>query len=471
MKYSKIIMGVMFTAGTLLFTSCSKDFLEVDPYTSVEAGQALKTEADMLVALRGMYSGMRNSNLYGRTIPLLGDLRADVTYISPQNSNRYIDEQRYTITVNNGNATATWGAAYTVILRANNIINASVTESAAVKQYKGEAYAVRALMYFELARFYAKPFTDAPASFGVPLVLTYDPGALPARSTVAQVYTQINADLTQAFNLMTTSTNSSQFSKYAARALQAKVYLTMGDYANARTAALDVISNGGFTVVTAAAHAGYWANAAPRTDKVETLFEVTSDAINNPGTDALAYIYSQSGYGDMMASDAQYALYSATDVRRAYMTAGVRGGSPCFFVTKYSNVTNANDKDDCKVLRLSDVYLIAAEASFRTSPSNEADARTYLNYVATRRDPAFTGYISTGTTLEADILTERRKELAFEGDRFHTLNRLKQTIQRNANYPSTARTIAYPDNFRIFPIPQNEMQANPSLNGQQNAGY
>lgn len=467
--YCKIIMSCF--AGIMLLGSCSKNYLEVSPYTSAITADALKSEADMLVALRGAYAGMRNSNLYGRTIPLLGDVMADVTYISPQNSNRYIDEQRYTPTVSNANAQDTWGNAYTVILRANNIINASLTGSATVNQYKGEAYAIRALMYFELVRLYAKPYTDDPNSFGVPLVTTYNPSALPARNKISEVYTQIVNDLTQAVNLMTTFTNSSQFSKYAAKGLLAKVYLTMGDYANAKTAAVDVITNGGFTVVSAANHAAYWANAAFRTDKVETMFEVTSDATNNPGTDALAYIYSQSGYGDMLCSDAQYALYSATDVRRNYLLPGTRGGSPCYFVTKYSNVTNANDKDDAKVLRLSDVYLIAAEASMRATPANETDAKTYVNYVATRRDPSFAGYVSTGAALIDDILTERRKELAFEGDRLHTLNRLKATIQRNTNYPSTARTIAYPNNFRLYPIPQQEMNANPSLAGQQNAGY
>jgi len=467
-RYSKLIVCL---TGVIMFTSCAKSYLDVKPYTSSNAADALKSESDMLVALRGAYSGMRSSNLYGRTFPLLGDVMADVTYVSPQNSNRYIDEQRFTMTVNNANASGTWASAYTVILRANNIINSDLASTTLVNQYKGEAYAIRALMYFDLVQLFAKPYTDDPNALGVPLALKYDPSALPARSKVGEVYTQIISDLNQAVNLMTTFTNSSQFSKYAAKGLLAKVYLTMGDYNNAKAAAVDVITNSGFTVVSAAAHAGYWSSATFRTDKVETLFEVTSDAVNNPGTDALAYIYSQSGYGDMLCSDAQYALYTATDVRRAYLVAGTRGGSPCYFVTKYSNVTNANDKDDAKVLRLSDVYLIAAEASARANPANETDAKTYVNYVATRRDAAFTGYVSTGATLISDIVTERRKELAFEGDRFYTLNRLKAPIVRNANYPATAQNVPYPFNFRLYPIPQDEMNANPTLAGQQNAGY
>jgi hypothetical protein len=133
----------------------------------------------------------------------------------------------------------------------------------------------------------------------------------------------------------------------------------------------------------------------------------------------------------------------------------------------YSNTNNASDKDDTKVLRLSDVYLIAAEASYWTN--NETDARTYLNYVVTRRVPGFTGYTSTGATLLNDILNERRKELAFEGDRLHTLNRLKLPIQRGTDFPVAVRTIAYWDYRRILAIPLEEIQANPAIG--QNEGY
>lgn len=472
----------LFISSIFFIGSCSKSFLDVQPPTSQNVSSALKSDADVLVAIRGMYAGMRSSNLYGRTIPLLGDLMADVTYISASNSNRYINQQAYVTTINDANVSGMWGGtgatggtvsfisvgAYSIILRANNIINAEIASTVNVDQYKGEAYATRALMYFELIRFFAKPYTDNADAPGIPIVLTYNPAILPPRNTVKEVYTQIVKDLTEAVRLMTvTAVNSSQFSKYAAKGLLAKVYLTMGDYANAKTAAEDVINNSGFTVVTAAAHAAYWANPAPRTDKVETLFEVSSDATNNAGTDALAYIYSQSGYGDMMAAKDLYNSYASTDVRIAYLKKKFRGGDSAWTVEKYSNVSNISEKDEVKVLRLSDVYLVAAEAAYNTG--NETDAKKYVNYIAVRRTTSFTGYTSTGAALLNDILTERKKELAFEGDRFHTLNRLKLPIQRNTDYPVAARTIPYGDFRRILPIPQDELNANPSI--QQNDGY
>ena len=110
---------------------------------------------------------------------------------------------------------------------------------------------------------------------------------------------------------MTLFTNSTQFSKFAAKALQAKVYLSMGDKTNAKTAALDVINNSGFTVVPSAGYVAYWGMLTPRTDKVETLFEVSSNSTANNGFDALANIYNQAGYGDILCSDVLYALIEA----------------------------------------------------------------------------------------------------------------------------------------------------------------
>jgi starch-binding outer membrane protein, SusD/RagB family len=465
LKNKYFFLQSMVLIALIGFSSCKKSFLDVQPPTSLLTPQALATEADLQVAVRGMYSGMRSSNLYGRNSIVFGDVMADVSYVSPQNSNRFVNQFNYAPTLTEG--TGIWTTAYTVILRANNIINSNVTANVNVNQYKGEAYAARALMYFELIRFFAKPYTDDADGPGVPIVLTYDPNGLPARNKIREVYTQIVNDLNQAYGLMTLFTNSSYLSKYAAKGLLAKVYLTMGDYANAKTAALDVINNSGFTVVGTSNHASYWSNAVPRTDKLETLFEVSSDATSNAGTDALAYIYSQAGYGDLMAAHDLYSSYAAGDVRTAYLITKFRGGENAWTVEKYSNTNNASDKDDIKILRLSDVYLIAAEASYATN--NEADARTYLNYVVTRRVPGFTGYTSTGAILLSDILNERKKELAFEGDRLHTLNRLKLPIQRGIDYPAAVRTIAYWDYRRILAIPLEEIQANPNIG--QNDGY
>jgi starch-binding outer membrane protein, SusD/RagB family len=464
------VRNIMLLLGILAImnTSCKKDFLERVPPTALSVPEALKTEGDLQVALRGVYAGLRAADLYGRTIPILGDLMGDNVYQSITNSNRYTLYNQYAMPVNDGNATGMWANAYQVILRCNNIINSPIASNVNVNQYKGEAYAVRALMYFNLVLFYSKPYTDNTTGFGVPLVTAFDVLLKPTRSTTGQTYDLILSDLQQAYSLMTLYTNSSQFSKYAARALEAKVRLTKGnDMVAAKAAAVDVITNSGFTSLTTSNYASYWGSPAIRTDKLETLFEVSSDAVGNLGFDALGYIYNQAGYGDFLCSDVLYSLYSNTDLRKTDVTAtGVRGGLPAVFVRKYLNI--ATDRDDTKVLRMSDVYLIAAEASL---PTSETDAKTYLNYVGSRRDALFVPITSTGTALLDDIILERRKELAFEGDRFHDLNRLKRSITRGSNYPASAQTINYPFNKRLLPIPQQETDANPAIKAQQNIGY
>jgi hypothetical protein len=462
LKYSFLFSLVIALTAV---SSCKKDYLTQAPPTSLTPAKALASETDLSTALLGAYAGLRNTELEGRTVVVLGDLMADNAYQSALNSNRYTNYNNYLFTVADGNVAGIWNAAYNTILRCNNIINSPVVASVNVNQYKGEALAVRALCYFTLVRYFAKPYAEDPASLGVPIVTTFDISLFPARSKTSDVYALINADLTQSFTLMTKYLNSSQFSKYAARALQAKVYLTMGDKGNAKTAAIDVITNGGFTGLSAPNHTAYWVNPLPRTDKVETIFEVSSDANNNNGFDGLANIYSQAGYGDFICADELYALFGAADVRKSLYSQGTRGGIPAVFVNKFPN-TFGSEISDTKILRLSDVYLIAAEASL---PSNEVDALLYANFVTSRRgaDPI----VSTGSALFEDIITERRKELAFEGERYLDLNRLKRPISRSINFPAAARTINYNDYRRILPIPQGELDANQNIRGQQNAGW
>ena len=463
-KLTYKILPLLLVAA--MFSSCKKDFLELTPPTSLTPDQALGTEADLEVALRGAYSGLRSVNLYGRTLPVLGDIMSDNTYQSSQNTNRYTLFNNYSFDVTNADVNGIWTSAYTVILRANNIINSSLTGTENIDQYKGEALAIRALMYFDLVRWFATPYNDDPSALGVPIITSFNPDLKPGRNTVAEVYTQIQSDLTQAYNLMTKYTNSSQFSKYAARALQAKVYLTMGDYPNALTAALDVINNGGFTPLTAANHTEFWEDPIINTDKVETLFEVSSDAVNNLAFDALGYLYSQGGnYGDLLMSDELYDLFEPTDVRLELYPTGERpAGVPAIFVEKYPSLEG--DRNDSKVLRLAEMYLIAAEASY---PTNEADALMYLNFVRERRNA--TPIVASGSALFEAIIEERRMELAFEGDRYHDLQRLLRPVDRSDNYPAAALLIEYGNFRRILPIPQAELDANPEIRTQQNPGY
>ena len=465
MKRITIKNMIVTTVLFLSLASCEKSFLELKPPTSLTPEFALATEADLQVALRGAYSGLKSTALYGRSLMVLGDMMADNTYQSALNTNRYTNFNLYNYLVTDGDVAGLWNASYTVILRANNIINSPIADNANIQQIKGEAYAIRALAYFNLVRYFGSPYTLDPSKLGVPIITTYQADLKPERAKIADVYTLINKDLTQAYTLMTKFTNSSQFSKYSAKALQAKVYLAMGDKTNAKTAALDVITNSGFTAISSAAHTGYWAGVAPRTDKVETLLEISFDAVANNAFDALSYIYLQSGnYGDMLCSSELYDLFETADIRKSLYATGIRGGLASVFVNKYSSFTG--DHSDTKVIRMSEMYLIAAEASY---PSNTADALKYVNEVTSRRGA--TAIASSGSALLEAIITERRKELAFEGERYLDMQRLQRNIARSKNYPAAALSIDFTNYRRIMPIPQGELDANPSIKSQQNPGW
>lgn len=470
----KIFRGYILLPVLLLFavSSCKKSFLDKEPYGTLPTGQSITNATDMRTALNGVYATLRSANLYGRTIPLVGDLLADNVYISSTNSNRYLEFFQVNYTVNNGNAAGIWQTAYNAILNANNVINSSLQGTEEIDQYRGEALAIRALMYFELVKFFAKPYTVDPNSLGVPLILTYDPFVKPSRNTVAEVYAQIKKDLDQAIPLMTLDRSTGYFSEYPAKALLARMHLFKGEWASALSVAQDVINNGGYSLLEASQVVSYWATNTPRTDKLETLFEVVFDLSGNLGNNSLAYFYDQNGgYGDALAAQALYNTYSATDVRRKLILTSSPTRGNVKVVNKYPNSAQP-DKDEVKVIRLSEVYLIAAEAAYQTG--NEPLARTYLNAVATRRDPTFAGYASTGAALLNDILLERRKELAFEGHRYWDLARYNRDVVRvnlAGNYPGVPLTIPASYFRRILPIPQSELDANPNIRNQQNPGY
>ncbi|SHF35209.1 RagB/SusD family nutrient uptake outer membrane protein [Flavisolibacter ginsengisoli] len=464
-------LGVLMIG--LVITSCKKDFLDLRPYDSIGSDVAISNVSDMKAALSGAYANLGSVNLYGRTIPLFADLLADNVYISTVNSNRYLDFFQVNYTVTNSNAQGVWESAYSTILRSNNVINSPLKGTAEIDQIRGEALSIRALMYFELARHFAKPYTVDPNAPGVPVILEYNPIVKPPRNTLKEVYAQIEKDLTEATGLLTIEKSSGFFTKYAAKALLARVYEYKGDWPKALNTAEDVINNSGYSLLKLNEVLSFWENNKDRNDKMEVLFEVVFDANNNAGNSSLAYFYDQNGYGDALATESLYNTYSNTDVRKDLIVVGSpTRGANAKVVNKFPNAGSA-DKDEYKVIRMSEVYLIAAEAAYQTG--NESLALDYLNAVAKERDPSFAGYSSSGAALLSDILLERRKELAFEGHRYWDLARYNMDVVRvnlAGNYPGNVPLVIAANSFRrILPIPQEELDANPAIREQQNPGY
>lgn len=470
----------LFLAG--LFAGCGKDFLELKPPQSTPTEDAIKDLPGLRSAINGVYSLLQNENYYGRTMPLLPDLRADNEFISVINSNRYRNHDQYIVTANDAYTTDSWNLMYSVVANANMIIRKGGSiailpakeDSIEATKIVAEAHALRALVFFDLCRMFAQPYnyTADAHHMGIPIVTVtnVDSVQAPSRSSVKESYDQVIKDLNSAIRLFETSGSqaftSGRFNIYSAKALLARVLLYKEDWQGARALAEQVISSNKYSLLTNEKLLSDF----KQTGNGETVFEVINTAVDNRNTDGLSYMFSQEGYGDVLATNDVYNIYAGSDVRIGFLRKGKRAGNggedPANIITKYSNVTTFTD---CiKVIRLSEVYLIHAEAAYHLGL--EDMAREDLNIVMKRADKSALPETATGSRLLDKILLERRKELAFEGHRLFDLVRNKRSFTK---YLASNKTISvvWPNLKVIQPIPQRELDANPNIRNQQNEGY
>src|SRR5215204_1455069 len=208
-------------AAALLNTGCKKEELDLFPYNQIETGQAFNTEADVTLAVNGMYHGIRNSgSYYVGTWNIIADVLADNLIINQQGrlSLRTYGEWRY-------NSTNTYGlftGGYTITRRANAILeNIDKFPAGAFKDNaKGEALAVRAMTYFDMSRVFSKTYTNATdADSTLPYVTTTDPTIVPSKESLKGFYDKVVADLTQAATLVGTTNGVYRFNKNSVNAI------------------------------------------------------------------------------------------------------------------------------------------------------------------------------------------------------------------------------------------------------------
>jgi len=467
----RILKSCLFL-GLLGLFSCGEDFLEIEPQQSLSISSAVTDLNSLNAAVLGVYNNLvTDENSYRWDLTLIPDLRADNVYISSKNAGRYLGFDQYNLIAQSGRAEGQWVEGYQTIVNASNVIN-NVGEADILSSEQeeadnriGEMHAVRALSYWNLVRNFARPFSaDGGASPGVPFNNEGTTGEIitPSRETVATVYQQIVSDLETAIDLMTL-TRDGRFSKEGAQALLAKVYLYMEEWSMAESMATEVINSGRFSLYpdTSAWLASWGANIGS-----EDIFTLINTPTDNGGVNSVGGIYDQDGYGDILATEDLYNIYTDTDGRRDIMTRGDRldGERDALFAEgKYPN--GETGQDYYKILRLADVYLIRAEA--RAEQGNEDGARADLDAVASRVDPSYTPSAATGDDLIDAIILERRKEFAFEGDRLYDLTRRQRSWTKFRTFEEF--TVNWDDDQVYNPIPQAEIDVNPNIN--QNPGY
>lgn len=485
MRKYNIFFATLLLVG---FASCKKDFLDVKPTNSGEAETAIQTAADAKVMINGLMSKMTSSDYYGRNFILYGDTKGgDLTIFS---QGRGLDAlYTFNHSKSSNNYSGFWNQIYHCILQANNIVTsidrleaAGTTED--FDNYKGQALTARALMYFDLVRLYGKPYSQDKSSFGVPNITEpLDASAQPLRATVEQNYTQILSDLKEAEPLLSKSKSNGYLNYYGNKAIQARVYLNMENYADALSAAQEIINSNVYKLYSNAD----WVNSWKTQFGSESIFELgIFPSESDLGSSSLGYYLRRKGHGGgsalgwFMASD--YFLdrlnQDPNDVRWGVMSYDESAPTHLGASYKYSGSTmlEGDGKStatavNIKVIRLSEVYLIAAEAAYHIDKDLAA---TYLNEIR-KRSPNLAP--ATGATITMEmIMDERSKELFTEGQRFFDMLRLNLPITFNDEFGGITvshrpKTIDRTFEKVILPIPQDEINANPGLEAQQNPGY
>ena len=479
----------MLSCFVVMLSNCSKP-LETTPKNSIELTTALTTTEGLQATLIAIYNSLQNSGYYGRDFIVIPEILADNVEITTSNSNRFITQGTNTP----GAHVNIWAESYANINRAN-IILAFIDNTQASPglnaQSKGEAYFLRALMYHNLIKSYARsPLflnsgTGGNFDLGVPLITApvVVPTAItfPKRNTIAEVYTQIMQDLINANSLLSNAGVAYRPRKVAAQALASRVQLFNGNFAESERWADSVISQ---NVVPLASGSSYfntatapgWGNAHP-----ETIFGLSyQTGENNPGTDALQYIYYRNlptiqGYGDATTQISLRTAYgvvgtTSTDLRFTNLVSVQTKSSQQVFYTKKWPGLRQLGQDDIMIFRTSEVLLNRAEARAKQGGAKEALAIADVNMIKSRAGIptlALSGPgVLTGAALITEILKERRVELAYEGHRLFDLVRNGLDVNKN---PSNIvfGTNAY--NFLIAPILQADVDANPQI--VKNPGY
>ncbi len=452
----------------LVFSSCGEDFLEIDPFQSVTLDGAIQTLDDYRAAVNGIYDGMQSSNYYGRYSILVPDVMSDDVKQNAQ-ANRARDFSDYNANALDGIANGMFNSIYNVINRANLVINTETDLPAAVQaqknQFVGQAYALRGLAYFDAVRLYAQHygFTNDNSHPGVPIVLEFDQNNRPPRNTVAEVYAQILSDLNEGVKLMQSpSTDKARMSQEAAKAILARVHLYMGNWAEAEQNATDVINSNRFSLMTTDAYVASWDEQFSS----ESVFSIVFRQDDGNGADALGRMYLVDGYGDYLPSEDVLSLIPEGDVRNGVFKEDENLGGGDLGTLRVNKYPNPAVQNSTPVVRLSEMYLIRAEA--RAMQNKEADAQADVTVIRQRGLPTADAVTATGDALLDEIETEKRIELMFEGHRLWELMRKKKGVSRN-NCTNIICEIPYPNDRFILPIPQREIDANANI--AQNPGY
>lgn len=504
----KIILIYITFLLTVVFSACNLDYA---PENTMVDEIVYKNEKTAQAALLGAYvrlnvfvAGAPNDqNYYSNTgyTFLFADIgtpniklrdQLAPSYVAMQNA-EYTSEQHDNLIYN------TWKQGYNAIDYANNIIQGieefGKYDAAVMKQHIAEAKFIRAYAYMTLLQLFGDgALTGNSNGLGVVMRLKpydgYKPADIQPRVTIAESYAQIISDLNDAIadlppNVLPSSVRI-RATQPVAKAFLSRVYLYRGTYSNvaadlnqAAQLALEVLNTTGY---------GFSNNSD---DFRNQLFPAN---INDGSTEPNPTVYSNelifvqpsristnkfpNGLGSYFQKRTFFAhpdfvsSFPAGDLR-GYIAGSkqclIQQGDPTNYSTDFTSIKydNVGGYNDVIYIRLAEMKLTYAEAIVRVNNQITTAALQQLNDVRSRaflpanRPAAFT--ISDFSSTDAfinEVLTQRNRELAFEGHYRWDLIRSHRPLLNTQ----------IPDNKKMLPVPDYEVRIS---NGviQQNMGF
>ncbi|WP_214071821.1 RagB/SusD family nutrient uptake outer membrane protein [Mucilaginibacter sp. dw_454] len=461
----KSIIGLSLIAGICGAVSCKK-VLDLEPHDSTFTGAYFTNGEDANTAIAGAYALLRSTLLNNYSYFTYGDAPTGEFAITDAFYSPIPSGQFTGLNVSSG--FWNWQSNYQFMQQVNLIINkvpqidiSKFTNKDDKLQIIGEAYFLRAYMYFYMSRIWG----DVPLKLAPDLDLSTAQNI--PRSPAATVLAQSLADLRIAeadlkFGYADVSQTAVRANKGSALALQAHIKAWMGDYAGCDSAANAVITQGGYSLVDSANYSKIFIGKS-----TEGIFEINIDYSQSEGYEATP------GYGGYVPTLSYPFLanksilewpLNSTYYNRLYVDTNDIRIRKFFYqptsgagqTIKYSNVTYADGsaKNDPRlsnniiIFRLADIMLLRAEALNKLG--RDGDALPLLNAIRTRANTA--AYQGTGTALGTAILEERLRELFYEGQSYYDLVRTKQLTNYNQNFPTTQFLNGSPKGGWLWPV-------------------
>lgn len=487
----KKILSAFLLTLSLTMTSC----LEKEPGDFIRTDEAMTTFPEALQVLTGIYADWKSPALYSGLLTLLPDLQSDLVYAINGNTNAHVNVWQWDILSTNSEIESVYAALYTVIGDCNFFLSklpalrAGISDDeqlAILEDYEGEALVSRALAYSELIKCFCKAYDPATAAdeLGVVLVSRYDGSEPATRASLKDSYRFVLDDLERAESLLLEEDdagyNSIYFTITTAQALHARVALYMQDWENAvKYSSLVLAKTDRFELSSATTvYSGdltYFDYLWNYDSGFEVIWKVGFTPTSFGGALGSPFLHLTTDYTyyypDFVPAAWVLNLYDDADMRprtyfRDVVTGYAHGLEWPVLVKYFGNLNYVNNNhiyevNMPKVFRLSEQYLIRAEAYCRLKKFSEASAD-----VSTLRKSRFAlgGTLNLTESNWLDLISDERvRELYMEGFRLQDLKRwhrgFNRTPQAESLLEGSSLKVAADNALFVWPIPKHELEA------------